>query len=124
MKCQITSSKTHDVLISKEIRWKSYKEICSGEPKKVNLGYNNNFNILKVENNTLIPEPPIGKNMDMNGIYKPMFYGQVSGLSWDWEVLSKFFSNHNIEPNWLDCNETWGWFDEDQGEWTGFLGKV
>ena len=48
----------------------------------------------------------------------------ILAMPYEWEVLAKFFSNHNIEPNWLDCNETWGWFDEDQGEWTGCLGKV
>ena len=27
-------------------------------------------------------------------------------MSYDWEVLSKFFSVQNIEPNWLYCNDT------------------
>ena len=39
MRCQVTSNKTHGILISKEISYKSFKEICSGEKKKVNLGY-------------------------------------------------------------------------------------
>ena len=114
MKCEVTSNTTHNVLISKEISYKSYKEICSGEPKKVNLGYNNDYNILIVENNTLMPYPPVGTHL----------YGEFSALSYDWEVLSSFISIHNIEPNWLNCDYTWGWYDEDLGGWTGCMGKV
>ena len=114
IKCKITSSKTHDVLISREVRWRSYKEICSGELKKVNLGYNNDWGILKVENNILMQYPRAAK----------FLYGTCSAMSFDWEIFSKFFSIHNIEPNWLDCNYTWGWYDEDLGGWTGCMGKV
>ena len=115
MKCQVSSKTTHDVLISKEIRYKSFKEICSGEKKKVNMGYNNDW-YFKVENNTLMPEP------QSCGIEpSPCIHTQISE---GWEVLSKFFTIHNLEPNWLDCNYTWGWYDEDLGEWTGCMGKV
>ena len=55
MKCQLTSSTTHEVMISKEIKVPSYKDICGGEPRKMNLGYNNQKEswIIRVENNTL-----------------------------------------------------------------------
>ena len=119
MKCQVTSSTTHDILISKEISYKSYKEICSGEKKKVNLGYNsiyfNDQPIFEVENNTLIPYP---RKLEDN------IFGIYSAMAYDWEVLSKFFSLHNIEPNWLDCGYSWGWYDEELGGWTGCMGKV
>ena len=115
MKCQVTSDTTHHVLISKEIlSSKSYKEICSGETKKVNLGYNNHWAIMKVENNTLIDWP----------IFSNRIFGKSSVMSNGWEVLSKFFSIHNIEPYWLDCNFTWGWYDVELGRWTGCMGKV
>ena len=47
-------------MISKELSFKSYKEICSGEKKKVNLGYwgdwrtSTGWNFV-VENNSLVP---------------------------------------------------------------------
>ena len=115
MKCEVNSKTTHDVLISKKISYKSYKEICSGEPKKVNLGYNNDEKYFKVENNTMVPVSR--KPIDY-------IYDFQSTMAFEWEVLSKFFSFHNIEPNWLDCNYTWGWYDEDLGGWTGCIGKV
>ena len=114
MKCEATSDTTHNVLISKEIGYKSYKEICSGEPKKVNLGYNNVQNTMKVTNNTLMPYPKLLK----------FLLGEMPALSYGWEIFFKFFSIYNIEPNWLNCNYTWGWYVEDLGGWNGCMGKV
>ena len=111
MKCQVSSNTTHDVLISKEISYKSYKEICSGEPKKVNLGFNDAS--LWVWNNTLMPWPKW-----------PKVYGKYSEMSENWEIFYKFFSIHNIEPNWLNCYNTWGNYNETLGGWTGCMGKV
>ena len=95
--------------------YKSYKEICSGEKKKVNLGYWGNWDFFKVENNSLVHIPRM---------LESYIYGEWSQMPYDWEVLSKFVSNQNIEPNWLDCNFTYGWYDEDLGGWTGCMGKV
>ena len=128
MKCEATSDTTHDVLIGKEIGYKSYKEICSGEPKKVNLGFNNDFNFMKVENNTLTTYPQSCGDFP----YKPSEYqksnpcifGSLATMAKLWEVFSTFFSIHNIDPNWLDCNWSWGWYDKELGGWTGCMGKV
>ena len=114
MRCKLTSNKTHGILISKEISYKSYKEICSGETKKVNLGYSA-FDEFKVENNSLVHIPREAEKY---------IHGKQSAMPYDWEILSKFFSIHNIEPNWLDCNETYGWYDEELEGWTGCIGKV
>ena len=117
MKCQLSSSTTHEVMISKEIKVRSYKEICGGEPRKMNLGYNNQWKgtspTLRVENNTLIHFPP-----------KLYVFGQTTDMSHDWEVLFKFFTLHNIEANWLNCHYSWGGYDKNTGAWTGCMGKV
>ena len=128
MKCQVTSDTTHDVLIGKEVGYKSYKEICSGEPKKVNLGFNNDPRIFKVENNTLMTYPQSCGDFPYKETEEQPVNPCISDLSprlvWDWEVFPKFFSIHNIEPNWLDCDYTWGSYDEKLGRWTGCMGKV
>ena len=113
MRCEVTSNTTHDVLISKEISYKSYKEICSGKQKKVNIGFYNDKERMIVENNTLMEIPK-----------QEFIFGKWSQMSQAWEVLSKFFSLHNIEPNWLDCEGITGRYDEDLGGWTGCVGKV
>ena len=115
MKCQASSGTTHDVLISKEISWKSYKEICSGEKKKVNLGYYGNWNSFKVENNVMVHISRKGADN---------IHGTYSIFSQEWEVLGKFFSLHNIEPEWLNCNGSYGFYDEELGGFTGCVGKV
>ena len=116
MKCEATSDKTHHVLIGQEIGYKSYKEICSGEPKKVNLGYNMDKKTLEVENNSLVQLP----------IYSISVYifGSAFWRPKGWEVLGRFFSIHNIQPNFLDCNWSWGWYDQELQMWTGCVGKV
>ena len=115
MKCEVTSNTTHGVLISKDIRFKSYQEICNGEKKKVNLGYWGNWVSFKIENNSQVQLPrEVGDNI--NGLY--------SNMPYEWELFFKFFSIHNIEPNWLYCNETYGWYDEELGDWTGCVGQV
>ena len=126
MKCQVTSSTIHQVLISREIRYKNYKEICSGEKIKINFGYNNDPSFMTVENNTLIPFPQSCDDFTQRGNPwgNKCIHGTNPYMSEDWEVLSKFFSHHNIELNWLNCNMTWGWYDEELGGWTGCLGKV
>ena len=114
MKCQVNSNTTHNVLISKEIDYKSYKEICSGEKTQVNLGFNNDYG-LYISNNSLVQWPRQ---------LHDYIVGRYSAMPYDWEVLSMFFSIHNIEPNWLDCNQTYGWYDDELGGWTGCMGKV
>ena len=117
MKCQATSDTTHSVLISKEIGFKSYKEICSGETKKVNLGYLGYLDgTITVENNTLVHEP--------HRTLKDHISDTASNIPWDWEVLSSFFLIYNIEQNWLHCNYTHGHYDEELGGFTGCVGKV
>ena len=115
MKCRVTSNTTHDILISKDLGYKNYKEICSGEPKNVNLGIVFQSYFWLYNNNSL-------KHIDRWS--NDFIYGRSSAMAYDWEILSKFFSIQNIEPNWLDCNSTWGYYDEELGGWTGCVGKV
>ena len=127
MKCEVTSNTTHRVLISKENGWKSYKEVCSEEPRKVNLAYNNLDLILKVENNTLLQRPdayypyPPPTDTVLEYIWEKYF-----ALTFEWELLEMFFAIHNIEPNWLNGNGTWISKDEETGIYdpSGIMGKV
>ena len=115
MKCDVTSDITQDVMISKEITYKSYKNICGGQPKKVNLGFNNLPGGFEVKNNSLVPIP---KELE------DFIYDINPYMSYDWEILSKFFSLHNIAPTWLDCQMSWGSYNPHLGGWTGCMGKV
>ena len=113
MKCQVTSDTTRKVMISREVKVPSYKAICGGEKIRVHIGYNRDPNFMTVEDDKLLQVPP-----------KRTVKGELSAISRVWEVLNKFFSLYNIEPLWLNCNYSWGYYDEEQGAWTGCMGKV
>ena len=42
----------------------------------------------------------------------------------DHEILQSFFDNYNVKPTWINCNSTWGYFDDETGHWTGAVGQV
>ena len=48
--------------------------------------------------------------------------GYVSNIPWDFEILEVFFENKIII--WINCDYTWGWYDDETGKWTGAVGKV
>ena len=96
-------------MISREVEVARYKDVCGGEKRRVNLGYYNLRNILKIEDNKLQEYPKSHKEFS---------------ASFVWEIFMKFFSIHNIEPNWLHCDSGAGHYDEDLGGWTGCMGKV
>ena len=112
MKCEVTSNTTHGILISQEIGYNSYKEICRGERKKVNLGYAVSW---------LIKNKKLKRYTKSLSFY---IYATYSYMTYYFEFLEKFFSIHNIEPNWLDCERSYGHYDDNLGGWTGCMGKV
>ena len=40
------------------------------------------------------------------------------------EILSSFFTSHNLTPIWQDNNYNWGWFNEKTGLWKGAVTMV
>ena len=49
---------------------------------------------------------------------------EVSTIPYDFEILEIFFKTKNVIINWINCNYTWGWFDDETERWTGAVGKV
>ena len=96
MKCQVTST-TRKLMISREVKVASYKEICGGEKIRVHIGYHNRGDFMIVKDNQLLEIPSKRKHK-----------GESYIITQDWEVHYKFFSNYNIEPVWLDCGRN-GW---------------
>ena len=50
--------------------------------------------------------------------------GWDSYIPYNFEIIGEFLRQHNIIPNWIDSNSTFGWIDEESGKWTGEIGKV
>ena len=89
----------------------------SQEKHQITIAYNNDQGWFHVHNDTnTMKEFPLWRTL-----YESE---QSSSVSLDWELLKIFFDNYNINPTWVNCHFTWGWFDEETGKWTGGVGKV
>ena len=91
-----------------------YKDLCK-EEHHVRIAYNNEGYVFKIDNitNTMV-EYPYWMNM----------VGDLGIRSGEYEILKSFFSKFNIIPTWINCNYTWGWFDDETEQWTGAVGQV
>ena len=47
-----------------------------------------------------------------------------TNIPYESEILEIFFKTKNVIINWINCNYTWGWFDDETERWTGAVGKV
>ena len=105
-----------------EARNLKYHDVCpvnteAAEQKKheITIAYNNEYFHVLNDTNT----------MKEFALWLTLRHArQHPSVSYDWEILQIFFYNNNIEPTWINCNYVWGWFDEDEGKWTGGVGKV
>ena len=127
LKCPGQNDEFHELIMTKdgsEARNLKYQDVCpvaikAVEPRKqeVRVAYNNDpgwFNVFS-EANTMEEYSLLWT------LYRSKQHPYVSK---DWEMLKIFFDNNNIEPIWINCNFTWGWFDEESNSWTGGAGQV
>ena len=42
----------------------------------------------------------------------------------EWEIQAIFFENNNIQPIWLNANNTWGLLNYTTGQWSGAVGMI
>ena len=91
-----------------------YRDLCE-EEKEVRIAYNNDLNWFEIDNiyNTMVEYP-----------HWWVIGGAFGAKIQDYVILKTFFSKFNIKPTWINCNFTWGWFDDVTGHWTGAVGQV
>ena len=93
-----------------------YKDLCK-EEHHVRIAYNNkysHFHIIKLDNID---------TMDELAYWRPIGFG-MGRKSHHHVILKTFFKKFNIKPTWINCNFTWGWFDDETVYWTGAVGQV
>ena len=77
----------------------------------INIAYNNDpAGYFEIVDNSMVEYPA------------NIIEGESSYIGYNFEILEKFFKNKNI--NWINCNSTWGWYDDESERWTGAVGKV
>ena len=91
-----------------------YKDLCK-EEHHVRIAYNNNGGIFVIDNitNTMVEYPHVWSIIEEDGY-----------ISYEFEVLGSFFLKFNIKPTWINCNYTWGLYDNETDSWTGAVGQV
>ena len=125
--CPGQDEEYHKVIITKDgtvrgnLKYKDYcphtKEAAEPEKQEINIAFNNDGIYFKVHNDT--------NTMKEFSLWWTLRESEKHPyISMDWEILRIFFDNYNINPTWINCNFTWGWFDEETGKWTGAVGKV
>ena len=94
-----------------------YKDLCK-EEHEVRIAHNNEAPYFAIDNitNTMVEFPKFNKYVG--------FISDHGQQSHEWEILKSFILKYNIKPTWINCNYTWGWFDDEAGHWTGAVGQV
>ena len=77
----------------------------------INIAYNDNEGFFEIVNNSMA---------EWHDFW--FLINEGAQLLYDFEILEVFFENKII--NWINCNYTWGWYDDETEGWTGAVGKV
>ena len=105
---------TNGRIINSNVR---YQDLCI-DRFAISVAYNHDPWYFEIENNSII------NLREKYGYLNGETVGSYSYIPTTDEQLSAFFTNYNVIINWIDCNFTWGWFDDETGKWTGAVGKV
>ena len=97
-----------------------YRHICDHQlPVNVNVAYNDWPGVFRIVNNSMVkmtPSPIIPKYNDLNFA--------LNHLSFDWEILEKFFQHYNMRTIWINCYGMIGVYNQTAKQWNGAVGKV
>ena len=77
--------------VTKNVR---YQNLCP-QNSHINIAYNSYHWSFDVLNNSMVEYK------------KQIVKGQSSSIPYEYEILSLFFKQYNITPNWIYCNQTW-----------------
>ena len=91
-----------------------FNDLCN-EEHEVRIAYNNEEPYFVIDNIT---------NTMVEYDLPPLMFQDYSEISYEYEILKTFFTKFNVKPTWINCNYTWGWFDDETGQWTGAVGQV
>ena len=116
----------HDGSVNRNLE---YKDVCpvaelDSEPEyhHINIAYNNDQPYFEFNDESkAMTKYPLSSTQSVNNFRLSKYHNQIA---YSWETLKIFFDRNNIVPNWINCYQSWGWFDDETGKWTGAVGKV
>ena len=93
---------------------KKYEDICEEPVHYTSIAFNNDPPFFDLDETTgEFTEYPLN-----------IKEGDFSKIPRDYEMMVTFIKFYNIIPHWINCNFTWGWFNEETQKWTGAVGQV
>ena len=87
---------------------KQVADVCKPRPKEIRIAFNQDWGIW-VENDKMVLQ-----DTDQDCLTGFCYY----------EILSTFFTSHNLNPTWHDADGSFNFYDEDTGLWTSLIGLV
>ena len=130
--CPGENERYHNLIIFQDgtiSRNLEYKDVCpvaelDSEPEyhHINIAYNNDQPYFEFNDESkAMTKYPLSSTQSANNFRLSKYHNQIA---YSWETLKIFFDRNNIVPNWINCYQSWGWFDDETGKWTGAVGKV
>ena len=101
--------------VSKKVK---YRNLCK-EQFTVHVAYIHQSSWFEIENNSMVD---IYKKQQL--LHGGWSIGGYPYISRDSEILSIFFKHYDIITKWINCNFTFGVFDDETEKWTGAVGQV
>ena len=93
-------------------------EVC--QKRHVRVAFNNNNYKFEWYNDTVTNHSGVIDNN--TGMYA--YELSPLGYVWHYERYKSFFMYFNLTTSWTECNDTYGWRDENTGLWNGILAEV
>ena len=100
--------------VSKNVK---YRNLCK-EQFPVHVAYNHEPFWFEIENNSMVD------TMVKFQVLHGWFTGGFTAIPRHEEILSIFFKHYDVIVKWINCNYTWGVYDDETGKWTGAVGQV
>ena len=101
--------------VSKNVK---YRNLCK-EQITVHVAYIHQSEWFEIENNSMVDV--YKKKQLLHGAWS---LGGYPYISRDSEILSIFFKHYDVITKWINCNYTFGVFDDETEKWTGAVGQV
>ena len=101
---------------------KVWGDLC--REKRIYIAYNLAYSgLLEVDDGKLVLQSRQKVFKWGDGVVENRRFGQDK-IALPWEIFHSFFTNHDIDPVWINCDFTLSKYDEELGMWTGAVGKV
>ena len=134
--CQGESDKSTKLMLKHGKVNRPLAAVCSNTTRGIRMAFNNriDMDLYNLYNESYMVaynmhNDYISYNESYSTIYNMVAWNMIYDYNWPggvypYEILSSFFTLHNLSPTWQDVNGTSGWFNNKTGLWNGAVALV